>query len=543
MYLENRILEIEESPQLFQDYLYHFEKLSAFFQWDPRNDWERCLQVRASAVEHRKTVGEVLRAQNRAWEAPPTVLDNIEKLTQPKSVAIVTGQQAGLFGGPLYTVYKIITVIKLARHLNRQYPAWNFIPGFWMEVTDNDYGEINHIHLLTIGGELHTLHLPDAPRDYRSIYRREIPREMDSLFTSIMEITPETEFREPVFSLMKTIYQPGRSFAVAFARWLLNNFGEYGLVVVNPADRKLAELVRPLYHQALTQCHVIASRVEETSRQLLEQGYHNQIQFSPGQTLLFCEGDDQGRYRLDRKSDRWILARPGKPIQMTNTDLLGLLENSPERFTPNVALRPIVQDYLLPTAAYVAGPGEISYAAQLKSLYQFFGVTPPIFYPRIRATIVEKKINRLVQKFGLTYASIFQKRGKIIEDYRKVHTDQNLEKVFFQAENQISSSLKAIAEYLGELDPTLIPPVKKTEDTMKTNLARLKQKAEKAFESRLRTELDQLQKILTHLFPNNIYQERVFNILSYELKYGPDFIKAIYESTIHDSPGHQLLFI
>ncbi len=543
MTFRSQSVSIKESPQLFEDYLRNFNNIAPYFRWNPLNDWSSCIKERLHYYNWRKEISEILYQQNLKWNSGPATISNIESLVESNSVAVVTGQQVGIFGGPLYTVYKILSTIKLAQHLNTKFDKWKFIPIFWMEIGDNDYREINHFYFLSMANELVRFELPDQLNDYRSVYLRDIPSDIDIIHEKLEKVSLPSEFRNEILNKLRKNYTQGKSFSTAFAEFLNNNFGKYGLVVMDPTDIQVVNLARPLFEDVLEKSNEVQVEFNDNMQNLIQKGYHVQISLNSFQTLLFMENNNKDRSKILIKGEKVEIVNPKISEKITKQDLSKILSQSPEKFTPNVALRPLLQDYLLPTVAYIAGPSEISYAAQLKPLYELFGIVQPIFYPRVRMTLVENRIQRLIEKFSFGFTQLFQNREKIIEEYIKNITNEDILKEFRAFENQIQVLIKNLKEPLIEMDPTLSGSLEKTEKNMVTSLVKLRDKIDQSVKRKKEIEIGQLNKIILNLFPNKEYQERILNSYYYLIKYGPDFIDHIYDTIDIDDWDHQLIFI
>jgi bacillithiol biosynthesis cysteine-adding enzyme BshC len=536
-------IQLHEENLLFHDYLNHSSKIVRFYEWDYQGNWDSCIEARQQNYRQRSEIHNILMAQNKEFGASGVTLANIRKIALPNTLAVVTGQQAGVFGGPLYTVYKILTAIKLTEALNQKYLGFNFIPVFWMEVGDNDYREINHFNLLNIENKLETLQLPDRPDDHRSVYLRSIPDGIESIHQQLLEICQPTEFRQQLLASMQQIYAKDKTFLTAFAEWLNLFFGNYGLVLFNPTDKRLGGIASPFLKAALTYKQNGPEKIREQSNHLEDSGYQPQIKLLPSQTLLFYQADDGARCRIDWENDRFVIQHPTQPYTVREADFQSQIDEIPERFSPNVALRPVLQDFLLPTVAYIAGPAEISYLGQLKQLYRLMEVKQPQFYPRARLTLVEKKINKLVQKFGFNFPQLFELRNDLVENYIKSHREKSLEGDFSRAENETRRVFAELDAVLREVDPTLKGASQKTFQQFEQGLQKLRRKSDQAFERKLETEISQLNKLQVNLFPDANYQERVLNILFYLNKFGPNFIDQLYQTIPIKNLSHHIVFV
>jgi bacillithiol biosynthesis cysteine-adding enzyme BshC len=543
MFFKLQNIKLNEEPKLFEDYLYNFEKISPFFKWHPLNDWSACIEERLSNYSLRQEIAEILYHQNQRWNASNKTFSYIDKLKAPNAVAIVTGQQAGIFGGPLYTIYKILSVIKLVEYIQKKFDEWLFVPIFWMEVGDNDYREINHFYFFTVNNELERLSLSELPDDYRSVALRKIPSEITEIHKRLYEISFPSEFRDQIIDNLKRIYAEGKSFTIAFAELLHHLFGNYGLIVMDPTEEKVARLAKPLYFTVLQKSEKINNLFERHSGHLMDRGYHSQITLEPGQSLLFIENEDKARSKIILDGDKGIIQNPQKKTQIFRNDLFELLSQSPDKFTPNVVLRPVLQDFLLPTAAYIGGPSEISYAAQLQPIYQLLKVVEPIFYPRTRITVVENKIQKIINKFELDFPKILAFRERFIDEFLSAHTDQKVQKSFKLAEQHIEKAIDGLRSVLLQIDRTLDSSIAKTEKSMIDFLAKLKYRAEQFNKKKLETEIDQINKIILNLFPESEYQERILNSFYFQIKYGPELIDKIYHTMDVLKWDHQLILM
>jgi len=538
------ILNLTEQPQLFQDYLKDFSKVSDFFVWHPQEDLEKCAQARLWEYPFRDKMTKILREQNETWNAGPSTMKNINKLGNTKTLAVVTGQQAGIFGGPLYTIYKIIQCIKTVAFLEKRYQGLSCVPVFWMEVGDSDYREINHIHLLTLKNELIQLSLPDDSEDKRSVYLRALPEEVLQIHERLISEFPQNDFRDEILNNLKSVYAPGKNLADAFAEWIHIVLKEYGVIIFNPTVSQVAELCQPLLAKALSNWHQINTIFETRSQELQNRGYHNQISLDSQQTLLFYRDEHDRRCRIDgAEKGAFILKGSEGTNEVPGKFLHEEINQSTARFTPNVAFRPIVQDYILPSLIYIGGPAEISYAAQLSSLYAFFEVTPAVFHPRIRATLIEEKIDRSAEKLNLQFTDLFIQRKNILDYKLNQMRDKGIDNAFNSLQAHIENEMKKIGELLIKIDPTLEVLVGKTRQNMQDSLDRLDGKVRDAYQRRMQTEINQLNKVLVNLFPDDKFQERIFNITQYLVKYGPEFIPNLFSALDVENWDHQLIYL
>jgi len=536
-------LKIEEKPALFNDYLFNFDKLDQFFFWNPAQDWDSCFEERLKNYQNRSKVKDILISQNQKWTQSKNTFENIEKLGLSNALAIVTGQQVGLFGGPLYSLYKAITTIKLSEKLQEKYPDYHFVPLFWLEAGDNDFAEINRVELLDAANNPVVFSLPVEVKDQRSVSLRKIPEEINTVFQKLEEILPHSDFRDEILETYKKIYSADKFFHDAFAEWLQYLLAERGLVIINAAAPEFGDLNKQIFKKAVQLNKKLKQEFGGVNQELSEKGYHHQITWGEEQTLLFRQDNHKNRKKVEAENEKFTIAENSETVIFTEKEILSDIEQNPALYTPNVALRPILQDFLLPTVAYIAGPGEISYAAQLKPLYQVLEVPSPVFYPRVRITLIENKINRLIDKFNFTYDVIFASRDSLTQKYVSQISNDQLGEFLNRSNNKIDEIFLSIKEELIKIDPTLQSSVEKTAANVQQVVKKLEHKANQAFERKMSTELSQIEKINNNIFPEKDYQERKLNALQYLSRYGKELVDLIYNAVDIEDFSHQLLIL
>lgn len=517
---------------LLSDYLRDSPKIRSFFPTDFRNNWREVLAARSGFSLPRKAVQEALERQNRRRGASAETLANIAKLGDPNTLAVVTGQQAGMLGGPLYTFYKTMTVLKLSDTLQRRYPQYNFIPVFWLEVNDSDFAEINHIHYIDQQNELQRLSLAEGPHDrLKPIADRKIPAEIAQWRHKLQEDFFDSEFKAAALDRFLGRYQAAHSYSEAFAALLNDFFRKYGLVLIDPTDDALLQLSVPRFQQALDEAPALYARFSDQSEAVQTAGYPAQIKPVPQQTFLFFQDEGGQRVRIDYRDDgRLALNYPDQIQNVTAAELRQRLNATSARLLPNVAMRPLMQDSLLPTAAYVAGPGEITYFAQLGALYRYFDIPMPVIYPRHSLTIVEGKLQKNIRKFALDYPTLLANRPDFIQYYLENFGDRTLYRALENTGKQIDDSLAALQKTIESADPTLLNPLEKTRQSIDSNFQKFSSRITRSLEEKSKTEVQQLEKILANLLPANNYQERVLSMVYFCIKYGLDFVDRLYEA-------------
>jgi bacillithiol biosynthesis cysteine-adding enzyme BshC len=528
--------------RLFVDYVENFDRVEPYFSADYRSEaaWKQTIQSVANRNISRTALAQILLNQNRDFQCGVQTLANIDLLLNDNTVAVVTGQQVGLFTGPLYTLYKTLTTIKLAEKLSAQFPDYHFVPMFWLESEDHDFDEATHLHVVTASNEVLGLQYgknPDGTSPNVGSVGDVVLDEtaINEIITSLNQQLLKTEFTPKVMELFTSAYQKGMTFTRAFVHLMNVLLENSGLIFVNPHDTALKQLLKPIFKQELQKGSQTCQSVIHQSESL-EQQYHAQVKPRPVNLFMFQRG---GRYGIEPHPDGYSLK--GIRQHYTQEELLKILDETPELFSPNVVLRPICQDFLLPTVAYVAGPGEIAYFAQFKTVYESFGIPEPIIYPRASLTIVEERVQKVLTKFGLTSRDFFTDVELIKRRVTEQISDFKVEELFASTSGAIAENLTSLRGGLESIDATLVPAMETTLNKIQISLNVLKEKTIAAQKRQHEVYLRQLDKSALLLFPNSNMQERQINVLYFLNKYGLEFVRWLNTEMVIDSFKHQIL--
>ena len=533
--------DIPGHENLFLDYLYEYENVRNFYRYDFRNK-ENYLKIFKSISEKPREsathISSILNEQYSSSDSSELTKKNIELLSDSKTMAIVTGQQLGILGGPLYTFYKIITTIKLSRYLSERYDDYNFIPVFWLEGDDHDFNEIRSIKLPDDISKIQTISYgkPIDEEDVKqSVGLLQFDDSINMFIENLGKHLRETEFTKSLFMQIHNIYKPGKSFKDAFFELVHSVFDKYGLVVLNPLDDKVKKLLKPVFKKEILDFREHTEKLVYVSA-TLEDIYHAQVKVKP--VNLFLRVED-GRYSIEPTDNGFKLKRKRKSF--SQEELLDILENEPQRFSPNVLLRPICQDYLIPTAFYVGGPSEVSYFAQILPLYEFYNLIPPVIYPRSSATIVEKNIGGILDKHSIDVADIFIDTENVKRKILNAVSENSIDEVFNNIANQIELSFDQLKEKLFDLDKTVADSSNRYRDKIFNSINELKSKVEKAHQKKHEVTLRQIDRAAGNLFPNNNLQEREFNFIYFVNKYSSEFISEIFNKLQINKFEHQII--
>jgi bacillithiol synthase len=528
--------------RLFVDYIENFDRVQPFFSADYRSEsaWKQKIQSVSNRAISRNTLTQILSNQNRNFQCGVQTLANIDLLLNDNTVAVVTGQQVGFFTGPLYTLYKTLTTIKLAEKLSAQFPDYRFVPMFWLESEDHDFDEVTHIHVVSASNEVLDLHYgksPDGTSPNLGAVGEVVIDEttIAEIMTLLNQQLVQTEFSPKVMELFTSAYQKGMTFTRSFVHLMNVLLENSGIIFVNPHDTELKQLLKPIFLQELQKGALTCQSVIHQSESL-EQQYHAQVKPRPVNLFMFQRG---GRYGIEPHPDGFALK--GIRQHYTQEELLKILDETPELFSPNVVLRPICQDFLLPTVAYVAGPSEIAYYAQFKTVYESFGIPEPIIYPRVSITIVEDRVQKVLTKFGLSCMDFFSDVELIKRRVTEQISDFKVDELFASTSGAIAENLTSLRGGLESIDATLVPAMETTLNKIQIALNVLKEKTIAAQKRQHEVYLRQIDKTALHLFPNSNMQERQINVLYFLNKYGLEFVRWLNTEMVIDSFKHQIL--
>ena len=536
-------LDIRQLPgtsSLVRDYVFAFSRLNAFFMGDPRDPdaYQEQSRQRDARAYKRPDLRDVLLAENEAWGAPPAVRRRIEELSQPQAVAVVTGQQTGLFGGPLYTLYKALTALQLADRLHHELQR-PVIPVFWMASEDHDIAEADHIQLLDrTGTQVITLRHDSwaSPDGYLPANLRLGPGILETL-GRVVDALPPTEFVPALREALGQTFAPERTLAAAFARWMIHLLGERGLVLADGADPALKRLASHILLQEVDEAPRSSQHVLAASQLLHTQGYPVQIEARPDGVNCFLLRE--GRRALVREGDTFRLRDSRQTIPAA--DLRRLAQDAPERLSPNVILRPIVQDAIFPTIAYVAGPGEMAYFAQLRSAYQAFDVPMPLIVPRATLTLVEPRVMKLLERFHLSLSDLTLEPEQLTSRVLRAQLPSDFEATLTKARDCVGEVFRTVVQAIAAVDPTLRATAGQTAGHIQGHLDQLERKAVQALKRREAETRQQVQRVREALMPGGKLQERVFSALSFLAKYGLRLLDTIQSAIPGPGWEHDLV--
>lgn len=499
------------------------------------DDFAKLQQALTKRDFDRTKLVSILMRQNEKLGAGLATLSNIERLSKSETLAVVTGQQVTLLGGSILTFYKAAIATKLAETNCRKLNT-DVVPIFWMAADDADFDEVAKVYLPTRDDQLHKLVLrPANDVDGLPMSAVTLDRGIEKLLDEYGELLPDTDFSGELLSQLRQIYSSGESIVDAFGRYLLRFLGDKGLILVDPSDPELRTLAQPIFEKEIELARESSSAVAKQNRLLAASEYHLQVTRPDNYSNLFYE--DGKRHRIDITDDGFDINGTG----YSKTQMLDMARDHPERFSPNVFLRPIVQSYLLPTLVHFVGPAEVAYIAQIKELFDLFEQTAPVVYPRFSATILEHKIARILDKYNLSIIDISSGTDSVVTRLMRESFPEDLEQSFKSIKTKIKNDLETLVQQLDQSDEGLMATARKSVGKVDYEISGLQEKVFQAHKKKNKTVRNQIERAALHLFPEGSLQERCFPLNYFIALYGPDVVNTLYNAIECETGVHHVI--
>lgn len=524
--------QVPHTTRLFLDYLEYTPSIQPFLTRPPR--FHQWAQDESSRIQYpdkrRQQIAQILERQNRSFGASPKTLENISAF-RDGAFGVVTGQQVGLFGGPAFSIYKALSAIRLAADAKKL--GISCVPIFWLATEDHDLEEVNKTRVPAPDFVLETIASTAQGAEDAPVGTISFGPEITELTTRIENLLGESETSK----WLSECYRPGETFGRAFAKLFARVFADFGVILLDGSDPELDQIAAPLYRDAIERSSEINSALLQRDEQLRAAGYHQQVRVTNSSTPLFVF-QDGSRIPVHASSAAKFLI--GKK-EVSRKELLELAGSSPESFSANVLLRPVLQDYLLPTLAYVGGAAEVAYFAQVAAVYQLLLARVTPILPRFSATLIEPKPQGLLERYRLTLSDLFHGPDALRETIGAHLLGPNLQNSFEQSKAAVERSMAKVREALAHLDKTLIESAENAESKMLYQLANLQSRAARA-ELRQSEVADRHARLLSNaLYPDKTLQEREFAGIYFLAKYGRELLDGLLDVINPDCVDHQLV--
>ncbi|MBA2874092.1 bacillithiol biosynthesis cysteine-adding enzyme BshC [Thermaerobacillus caldiproteolyticus] len=490
----------------------------------------------------RRELVNYLRSYHERFQASPQTLRNIEKLLDPSSVVIVGGQQAGLLTGPLYTIYKIISILKLAKEQEKALGV-PVVPIFWIAGEDHDIAEVDHLYVVE-EGKIKKRTYPHSVHEKRMV--AEVPIDQQACLQWIQQIVEtygETNTTNEMLDFLARCLDEAKTFVDFFAFIVLRLFASEGLVVLNAADEALRKIESDFFVTLIERHNEITTAVLQQQHRLKQIGYEKTLEVSPQSANLFYY-DGRERWLLECDGQEGMFRSKKGDIVVSKDELILLAKTNPYRLSNNVVTRPLMQEFLLPTLAFIAGPGEIAYWAELREAFALLGYTMPPVVPRLHITMVERSIHTDLYEVGLTVLDVLHGRTEQAKkEWLSRQVDYSLGDVFAKAKADIETIHRPLREIGMEIDRGLADLLTKNAALVQSQIDFLQQTLQRAIEKKYEIELRKFARIETSLLPNQAPQERIWNIFYYINKYGFDIIDQLMSLTYTWNGTHKIVYI
>jgi bacillithiol biosynthesis cysteine-adding enzyme BshC len=523
--------ELPHTTPLIRDFTGNFSRLQNFYAHKPEmpsiEAYARQLQFPAA---RRAEVAAILRRQNLAFGSGPETEKNLQRL-ENGAVAIVSGQQVGLFGGPAYAFYKALTAIESARELSLS--GVEAVPIFWMATEDHDVDEVRHTTWFHDGKLQHlTLHHPAEGRPVGQV------RLGEGINALLDEIAPSLSASGggELLEVLRSCYAPEETYGSSFAKLFAELFSSLGLILLDPLDSRLHTVAAPILQSALAQRDELNEALLLRDKELEKAGYAPQVKITSKSTLLFAL-HDRKREVIGAVNGKFSFGRNFA----ARDDLIRKVAAHPESFSPNALLRPVMQDYLLPTAAYYGGPAEIAYFAQSEVLYKKLLGRMPVLMPRADYTLVDPKAVRILNKYKLKVEDAWQGPQALLKKIYSTNMPKKLARSFDGSLRQIEKSVETLHKSIREVDPTIQGAVARAEKRIRYQVEKLRSKAGQA--------LDRHDKVVEHhaqflenlLYPHKGLQSRDLSFLPFLVRLGSGGLGELQKLACPKKPGQHYI--
>ena len=525
--------------RLASDYAFEFDKVADFFAGNPAEPsaWRDAIVRTQRHPRERDAIAAVLQAQQRDRGAPPVAVAAAGRIRDPQTVAVVTGQQAGLFGGPLFTLLKAITAMRLAERVTAEHnvPA---VAIFWIDAEDHDWDEVKSCGTLDADSNLVHLSVGNPPGAHeKPVARVTLDDSAEAAVAQLATTLPPTEFTNSLIETLRSAYAPGVGMAQAFGRWIEAVLGPRGLIVFDAADPAAKPLVAGVFAHEIEHAGDTSRLALEAGAELQARGYHAQATPQENHVALFHL--NAGREAIRRHEDHFDIGERKEAAPA----LLAQVRSRPEEFSPNVLLRPIVQDTLFPTVCYVAGPNELAYLGQLKRVYASFGVPMPLFQQRASATLLDSNAMRFLTKNEVPLEALRQQDEAALNQLLEAKIPASVEAPLEDALRLLTERMEAVAQAVPQIDPTLEKAARSTLSRMEEELKKLHSKIIHAAKRQDETLRRQFKHAQAQAFPGGHPQEREIGFVYFLNRHGSGLIDRLCDELSTEMGTHWVITI
>ncbi|MCQ6279763.1 bacillithiol biosynthesis cysteine-adding enzyme BshC [Bacillus sp. EB600] len=526
---------LKQSTEIQPFFHYRFDQLS--------DDLERLAELNNRSFQRKEIARHIENFMER-FPSSPSIKHSIEKLKQDNSVVVIGGQQAGILTGPLYTLHKVISIIKLAEEKEKVLNV-PVVPVFWIAGEDHDYQEVNHVFIPI-----------QQKADKRIFPQKVLQKKMvsDIVLNKDIALTwarhligtfGETNHTASLLTFIENQLEKSTTFVDFFANIIMELFKDYGLLIIDSGDHKLREHEKEILYNQIENHDSITSLLLEQQKQIRDKGFPNAIETNDQAANLFYYDqrlNERILLEFDRRQDLFV-GRNGS-ISFSKTELVELAANDPAKLSNNVVTRPLTQEWLFPTLAFIAGPGEISYWAELKQVFEHFDLKLPPIVPRLNITLLDRSIETDIADLKLKLSDVLSRGTELErEQFLQSIKDQEVEELFTGVKADVQAQYRKVEEKTEKLDRGLLPLVIKNEQNLLKQIAFLEAKLEESVQSRHQIIFNKYARVDLALRPGGVPQERVWNIFAYLNQYGLSFVNDLMELNFVFDGYHKVIKI
>lgn len=523
--MQTKPIQLTNKNCLIRHYRNEREEMMGYFDYKPFDNFQIRLEDLQQRSYHRDELATTLHNMNENWAAPASTLQQIERLRDESSVVVIGGQQAGLLTGPFYSINKLISIVRLAKEQEEklQRPV---IPVFWIAGEDHDFEEINHIYT-TQYQHIYKHRLNSEMNNKKSVSHLAMDQERAvTWLQTAFSYLQETVYTKSLYEKVESCLQASHSYVDFFARLIFELFPDEGIVLVDSGDVAIRRLENDFFKQLINKQEEISTSVYETVQKLQQEGYTIPLEVELDDAHLFYHDEYNERILLKREDDLWI----GKndEVELTTTEMLSFAENNPDRLSNNVVTRPLVQEFLFPTLAFVGGDGEISYWATLKQAFHHVGFKMPPVLPRISFTYQTDRISKLLRTRVLDANDVIENGlDEVRMNWLLNQETPSIEQLFRETYVKIEQIHGPLREVAKDISPDLEAEARRNQDYIKGHIDYLQRKMEQKLAEKYEHQLVQFDEITNALKPNATLQERIWSPLPFVNEYGVQFLRLL----------------
>ena len=517
-----RQTDLPNTSKLFADLIYHFDRVSDLYPFAPNDADALTEATKFDFPDDRRA--DVVAALTPLNIGNPS----LERLARRGTYAVVTGQQVGLFSGPAYTIFKALTAIRIAEELTAR--GVSTVPIFWLATEDHDFAEVNHAYVFNADQQpvrIEAIAQADA-EPVGGVAVKEFP------IAELRAALAGLPFADEAVALVERAYIPGATMGAAFADLIRELFAPYGLLLIDPMTQALRDIAAPVMREAVERMPELVDALQVRSKELVNRGYHAQVLVDQQTSLAFLLEDGK-RLVLRRTADEFTTGKR----KISRDELAAMADH----LSPNALLRPVMQDYMLPTVAYVGGPAELAYLAQSRVLYEKLLGRQPVAFPRAGFTILDERSNKRMAKYRLAPTDLFQLESAFRASIAARLVPESLRESMGAAAKTANRAIEDLATELMRFDPSLAKALETSQRKINHQLGKIQRKTASQILKR-DAQADREATMLHGLtFPEKHLQERLYSFVPFYAKFGPALIRELHSAIKLECPDHQFLVV